>query len=975
MSGKNLTAALMINLACLMLTAQTPWFRYYSLEKHFPGAIPKIVYQDPLGPLWVGSSQGLFLFDGERFEHYEHPAATSHTVTAIFRDHTDLLWVGFSDGGIYHLSGKQLLPWQPEEGLPKVAITGFVEDDVGKLWFSTYGEGLFYRDGVRLYNINSDDGLLANDIYTMAVDKRGRVWVGTDGGINICQANKEQKRISSLRVKDGLPDEIVKCLLPDSKGNMWIGMYDKGACRYLIDEEKFSYPVQGWQYGEVNSLTLFEDLDLWMGTNGHGLVRYIFEENRLEQVPGWENEKVVALLKDVEGNLWAIGNGKNLAIANRQFEFLALKGTDVQAICQDKAGRYWVGTKDGLFELIKDNNKAWSLAPALPQKANVISLYCDNYSNIWAGTFDKGLYCLNPMSGKLQHLDESDGLTNNNVLSIAGMDNKLWLATLGGVNELSFDETPFDGAQLTIKNYNHESGLGTNFIYKVFVDSQKRIWFGTDGNGLSVLDNGIIKNYPFATVLNPITDSLEQIRLHAVYSIVEDKKGRIWFSTDRTGIFAFDGSQFKHLSLKEGISELNISALAATPTGDVLIVHSQGIDLLNPETGHLIYYKESTGTSNLDAHLNAICNGRENSVWIGGKEKIVRFVSLKEKLEIHPRIRLTGVSVFLQPIDFRNTHSFSYQQNNLIFSYLGLWYTDPTSVKYRYKLQGYDLDWRESQDRQAVYSNLQPGKYTFLVTGTENEAWSDEPIVRYEFEIRKPFWQCWWFIAFALLAVTGLIYLYVRFRDRRIQRVNLLEKEMISSQLNALKAQINPHFLFNSFNTLVTIIEEDAAMAVEYVEKLSDFYRSILLLRDREVITIEEETALLKNYYYLLQKRFGDNLQLDIQLNGEPGYVVPMTLQVLLENAVKHNVISKSKPLRVCVEKLDDGYIRVSNNIQPKTNREPSTGFGLQSIEKRYKLLANKPVRVHSGMEAFSIDIPVLESVANENDDADRPPT
>jgi hypothetical protein len=334
-------------------------------------------------------------------------------------------------------------------------------------------------------------------------------------------------------------------------------------------------------------------------------------------------------------------------------------------------------------------------------------------------------------------------------------------------------------------------------------------------------------------------------------------------------------------------------------------------------------------------------------------------------LEIHPRIRLTGVSVFLEPIDFRNTTSFSYKQNNLVFNYLGLWYTDPAAVKYRYKLEGYDPAWRESRDRQAVYSNLLPGEYTFMITGTENEAWSDEPVITYKFTIAKPLWQRWWFILLCIIVGLSLFYTYVKLRDQRVQRVNLLEKEMITSQLNALKAQINPHFLFNSFNTLITIIEEDPEMAVEYVEKLSDFYRSILQLRDKEVITIEEETELLKNYYYLLQKRFGDNLKLDIQLNGTQGYVVPLTFQVLLENAIKHNVISKSKPLQVRVSKAGNGYVRIANNIQPKTVREPSTRFGLQSLEKRYDLLANKQVKIHTDQNEFIIDIPILESASN----------
>lgn len=966
MSGRSIATIMIFNLTCLLLTAQTPWFRYYPLEERFPGAVPKVIYEDPEGPVWIGSTHGLFLFDGVKYIPFEKTDSTSNNVTAIFRDHASRLWIGFSDGSIYHLDGERFRLWQPEEGLPKASITGFAEDATGKLWFSTYGEGLYYQDNGRMYNIDTDDGLLANDIYCMTKDKLGRIWVGTDGGINICIANEEKKQLSSLTTNDGLPDNIVKNLLADEKGNIWIGMYDHGVCQYQIDKDKFSYPIQNWEYGAVTALTFFQGVDLWIGTNGHGLLRYSFNEKKLEQISGWEQERIVALMKDVEGNVWAIANGKGLAIAHRQFEFIELDGVEIQAICQNRSGQYWIGTKDGLFEVLKDDNHQWILKARLPKKANVISLYADLFSNIWAGTFDDGLYCLNTENGKIRHLDESDGLTNNNVLSIAGLNNKLWLATLGGANELTFSGNPASlSANISVKNYNQESGLGTNFIYKVFVDSKGRTWFGTDGKGLSVLENGRIRNFPFATVLKAGTDTLEQIKLHAVYSIAEDKYGDIWFSTDREGVFAFDGDKFRHLTFKEGISQLEISGLAATSKGEILIIHHKGIDLLDPATGHLIYYAESVGVGDLESNLNAVSNDVSGNVLIGGKNKIVRFISLNEELEIHPRIRLTGVSVFLEPVDFRAINSFEHQQNNLIFSYQGLWHTDPSAIKYRYKLEGYDPGWRESRDRQAVYSNLQPGKYTFMVTGTENEAWSDEPLITWQFEIAKPIWKRWWFIALCILTGLALFYVYMKFRDQRIQRVNLLEKEMITSQLNALKAQINPHFLFNSFNTLITIIEEDPETAVEYVEKLSDFYRSILQLRDKEVITIEEETELLKNYYYLLQKRFGENLKLDIQLNGTQGYLVPMTFQVLLENAIKHNVISKSRPLEVYIAKAENGYIRVSNNLQPKTTKEPSTRFGLQSLEKRYKLLVNKQIRTQTTRDEFIIDIPILESVSN----------
>ncbi|MCB0619075.1 MAG: hypothetical protein KDC41_10310, partial [Saprospiraceae bacterium] len=152
---------------------------------------------------------------------------------------------------------------------------------------------------------------------------------------------------------------------------------------------------------------------------------------------------------------------------------------------------------------------------------------------------------------------------------------------------------------------------------------------------------------------------------------------------------------------------------------------------------------------------------------------------------------------FLEPIDFRRVSDFSHRQNSLVFDYVGLWYTDPSTVKYRYMLDGYDQRWIYSRDRLATYSNVPPGSYVFRVTSTENEAFDQEPIVEYAFTIHKPFWLQWWFILLCTAFGFSQVYLFLKLRDERMQREALLKKEKIESQFEALKSQINPHFLFN----------------------------------------------------------------------------------------------------------------------------------------------------------------------------------
>lgn len=951
---------------CTEAGAQSPWFQQYSIGELHPNARAELVYQDRNSLLWFGTTRGLFMFDGLTFTPYlKQDSTASNHVRAIFQDRNGRLWTGYEDGSIFYLSNQRLRKWEPEEGTPAAAVTGFAEDAAGRFWFSTYGEGVYYQEGGHVYNFDRTDGLLGNDIYVMTPDKWGRMWLGTDGGISICQVSKGEKQVKNLTRADGLSDDIVREILAGPDGNMWIGTYDRGICVYNIDAGRFSYPVDNWQYGIVNQLELFEDQELWIGTEGQGVWRYSFRDRQLHHLDIQKNikgAKVYDLKKDYEGNIWLLTNTLGITSANRQFELMTIPFESTQAILVSSTGDIWTGQRSGLYKLNSSESGEHNFKQVLKNlDLNVVSLYEDKYGNIWIGTFDKGVYCFNPGSGKVRHLTEKDGLSNNNVLSIDGVNGHIWLATLGGVTEIEYHSDIISGRKPLMRNYNQSNGLGTNFIYKVFIDSKGRTWFGTDGKGISVLDNGIIRNYstnlPAGKVSHP-----ESHEIKAVYSITEDHQGHIWLSTARQGIFEFDGEHFNHLTVKEGIRDLAITGLATAANGQVVIVNTSGIDLLTPKTHHLIYYDEAIGISSIQPNLNAICKDKWGNVWIAIRNGIIKYTSLSEKLEIHPRTLLTGVSVFLEPVDFDSVNQFSHNQNNLIFEYVGLWYTNPEAVKYRYKLSGYDLNWIESKDRRVTYSNLPPGEYTFHVVSTENDTWLDEPVISWQFEILPPLWMRWWFVALCILLTGGLFYWYLKTRDMRLQRVHLLEKDKAESELAAIKAQINPHFLFNSFNTLISVIEEDPEVAVEYVEKLSDFYRSMMQLRDKEVISLQEELELVMHYGYLLKKRYGENFQLNVELNGRAvAYVVPLSLQILVENAVKHNVISSSRPLTVDISMDVPDYVSVANNLQPKVQPEKSTRFGLQSLTRRYEFLSGRKVKVEATKSHFKVSVPVIE--------------
>lgn len=956
------------------VAAQTPVFRQQASTKVLGGSKMTVVLQDSRGWIWCGAEKGLFRFDGLSFQSIAlADTFAKATVTALFESNGKV-WAGFSNGTIGHvpiagnfppaLTGDteaekkyapQLEFWQIEEGLPKQKITAFAEDKSGGCWFGTYGEGLYVWKNNRLFQFNmADDGLASDDIYALACDAQGRIWAATDAGISICtMLEMGKKQIQNFSKSEGLPDEIVTALLADGRGNMWVGTQEKGVTGFNTATLQPIFQSQIWAYGAVTSLAVFGSRDLWVGTERDGILRINLASGEVQPLPDahpLRKVKTRSLYKDREGLLWAVLDKGGLYSANVRFGFWQPGFSDVQALLSDHQNRFWVGCQKGLFL----QNKGRNTAPKRTENGlltisnskkvldqNVIALWESPKGEIWAGTYGNGVFVLNQEGQILRKFSENNGLANGSVLSISGDKQRVWLATLGGVTVLSTDGQD----KLDV-----QAELGTSYVYKVFTDHRDRVWFGTDGKGLAVLENGTLRFFAEAngTVLKTI------------YSITEDKQGRIWFSADLEGLFCFDGSIFKQFTTANGLHSQRITGLAVDGNGLIVIGYDDGFDLFNPERfDHINFCDTSIGAPSIGVNLNALCRDALGNIWLGTKEGIVCSTAFDERFVDDPQPGITSVSVLLKSVDFLHINAFSHGDNYFIFNFTGLWFSNPDAVRYRYKLDGFDPDWKVSKDHLASYPNLPPGAYTFRVQTSEHGNFDKVPEATWSFKIQPPFWQQWWFILISLIGLIWSISALVRNRENRLRREAQLKRERVESQFETLKSQINPHFLFNSFNTLITIIEENPGLAVEYVEHLSDFYRSIIVYRERDFISLQEEMELVRNFSFLLQKRYEKGFQLVSRLIGQSGQVMPLALQMLVENAVKHNVITASKPLTVEIYSENDGYVTVRNNVQKKIKPEVSTHFGLQSLINRYQLLGERPVLVEDNLAFFTVKVPI----------------
>ncbi|WP_185716253.1 histidine kinase [Larkinella knui] len=219
------------------------------------------------------------------------------------------------------------------------------------------------------------------------------------------------------------------------------------------------------------------------------------------------------------------------------------------------------------------------------------------------------------------------------------------------------------------------------------------------------------------------------------------------------------------------------------------------------------------------------------------------------------------------------------------------------------------------------------------------------------------------FFAFLITVIAAAIYnssdLFAYWRHDLL-RSERLEKEKALAQLEALKSQINPHFLFNTLNTLSSLTHQDPVRARECIQLLARVYRYVLENREVDQVPLKQEMQFLEAYLTLLQMRFGDSLQVSInRCEGPERQVPPLVVQMLVENAVKHNIISAKKPLYIHIS-TEQKTLIVRNSFQPKTDHTYSSGLGLANIETRYAYLSEEPVRIRRSADWFTVSVPLL---------------
>lgn len=756
-------------------------FQYHNLGRGKKTIKVQAMAQDPARNLYVGTDAGLFKYNGIEFQRRDATGDTGIASVTALAFQGAVLWVGGLQGELNRLRNDTVYRFTHPRYTIASRITGFAVDDKGSLYVATYGDGIYVVQGDSMRHLTAEQGLSDDFVYTITAHA-GFLWAGTDAGITRITPGTDE--MLQLSMKDGLPDNIVRSMTPAGDSALYIGMYDLGICKLNTATMKFE-PLPGqpevWEHGAVDALVLDNRGTLWAGTKDLGLV-CIKTGTRpgnirvFSEVNGLGSNRILSLLQDAEQNLW-IATHKGLSLySGSTFEYLTrddgLLGENIYDFLVDRNGNYWICSDKGVVKFSYSASGEGLLQTYLENDGTlnrqIVSIYEDHTGMIWMGSYGNGLYRLNTATGEMKNFGRANGLENTNIMDIVqDPAGNLWLATLGGgVARVSFT----NGGE----HIEHIRGneLMSMYVYALMFDREGDLWIGTDGAGVACYDD-VHKTFK--------SNFGDELASTTVYAMCEDSEGHKWFATADHGLFRYSRGAWANYNESHGLRSNGVVALTSSSSGDLIAIHSMGIDVLKQGENHFTEYNTDKEGFNFEPNLNACFNDHDN-IWIGTESGVVKFSFGTTGLDQQtPAVTLTGLRVLYEPRSFRDTE-FDYGENHFVFDYLGIWMRSPSDIRYKYILEGFDKQWSfETESRNATYSNLPPGNYTFrVITTNGNGAWSDETEATYSFVILKPFWMKWWFYVLLALAVIASVALFIHVRTRRLrEEKKRLEDEVV----------------------------------------------------------------------------------------------------------------------------------------------------------------------------------------------------
>ncbi len=959
---------------------------YIRLDRGLSQNSVRTIIQDRYGFLWFGTWDGLNRYDGYNFTVFRSGKEqngiilTNPSIRALNEDVNGLIWIGTENGlNCYDRSKRKVTHFYHDENddnsLADNYINHIVSDRNGLVWIATANGLSCYNPPIgrfKNYHLNSlsANSLSSDSVKHLTIDPYNRLWISTQKGLN-------SLNIKTNRFSHWFHDDNKKSISSDNvnityfeNGLLWVGTDNGLDCIYLASGniKHFGFTNKNGSNGFKDIRAIYRDTKkiLWIGSYGAGL--YVLDERSgkyhsytydTKNNSSLSDDYIQEIFEDNNGVLW-IGTAwkgvNKIDRKNRKFEHYCHTSNDtrsinsnlVWAISEDLKENIWIGTENGInifnpqtgdFKFIRyEYNK-----PSCLSSNSVRVLYFDKFDPdiLWIGYLSSGITRYNLKTGQYHHyqheLSNPFSLSTNSINLIKrDLHGVLWVGTQNGLNRFDDKTRKF---YRYFADYKH-GGLSQDNIYALYEDREGIMWIGTQ-KGLNKYNRFTGK---FKSILNIPLDS-KSLPSDYIFDIFESHDGFLWLGTMGGGLIKYNKYTGESISYseKEGLPNNVVYSIISDKRNRFWMSTNFGISCFDPKSKAFLNFDVKDGIQSSEFNYNAALKSSDGYIYFGGMNGFNRFNP--EVIDINnrpPQIAIVNFKLFNQAYPYEikrgDTLTLNYNENSFSFEFSALDFTNPAKNKYTYTLSGYEKKWNyaDAQHRFAEYTKVPAGTYHFVVKGTNSDGvWNKEGIVITL--IIKPAWyNTLFFKGIVIVLITSLIWILVYLRIRKLKKEHEverkmleIEKQMFEVEQHSLRLQMNPHFIFNSLNSIQGfVLENDTDGAIVYLSKFSHLMRLILNNSKESFIPLRDELKAISYYIELEQLRF--DFKFDFRINIDERIdtdfigIPPMLIQPYIENAVIHGMINKKGKGNIQINlSMEEKYL-ICNIIDDGIGREAS---------------------------------------------------